>query len=1051
MKRIFTLIFYCASVLLCVGRELHYRPDNKGGVVCVNGATKFNRGLYGAHSGFRLECSDMPEFGIYLPRMGGNLKFELPYGDCTATYTPGKMEYHQSNIEIQAQVGRSEDLAIWRIVNHSASPQEFALTFGCASDKRFSRDGDLGVDPPDCFALNPAGCEGNVYEWISPDRMTVEYGQEERKKITLTLPKGDWKIQEAHPTKTNIGAALTAPYINGKIQITDTIYLAYFPPSTEAQPYHTLPTLFAQCEQERASLANSVKIDTPDEWINPIGSALAIAADGIWSGETWLHGAIGWRTQHLGWRGAYAGTALGLYDRARKHFETYSANQVSDVPQIYDHPRQDSALNLARAEKRWGTPMYSNGYICRKPGKKDEMSHYDMNLVYIDALIRYLVAIGDTCVIRQFLPTITRHLDWEKRNFDPDDDGLYDAYACIWASDALYYSGGAVTHSSAYNCKAYKDLSFWLKDLFWLQNLRQCDDLVSYQSFLMNNAQLYENLFPNPEEFIKTYRAIMDTLWLPDHGHWAEFKDRLGNRRTHNYPGLWTIYHAIDSDIGSKFQKYTATCYIDREIPHIPVIVEDDSISYHTLASTPWTPYAWSINNVAIAEVMHTALAFWQANRNEEAFRLMKSVAMDNMYTGSSPLNFGQISQYDAARGECYRDFADPIGVWSRALVEGLFGIKVEKAKMQTTIEPGFPSDWDHASISLPHISYSFCREGDIDKYEIDYPINSDNKLNLIAPLCGPIKTVRINGEETNYYHETTDYINSAKVIITIDSIVMNLPIEIEIEREREFLPKDAGYAHSEGPFHFRKVYDGFSDWWIVDSISSIPTLNVPRNGFDHINYEKLDTVNLSGHYNAIVADIFKNKYISPRPDVTTLQIPINGIGEWCHPLDSADIYDSCHKNIIFTSLWDNYPDSASVPLTGKATNAYIVVAGSTNHMQCLIPNAQITIRYADGTSDATDIIPPYNYAPIEQDYFFDGKAFSLPTGLLPPLRIPLDGSEMRRSFDFKEVYGRRIPGGAGVAIDIPVNPKKDLDSLTLECLSNDIVIGIMNITLQRP
>ena len=50
-----------------------------------------------------------------------------------------------------------------------------------------------------------------------------------------------------------------------------------------------------------------------------------------------------------------------------------------------------------------------------------------------------------------------RHLAWEKKNFDADGDGLYDAYAAIWASDALQYSGGGVTHSSAYNYRANKE------------------------------------------------------------------------------------------------------------------------------------------------------------------------------------------------------------------------------------------------------------------------------------------------------------------------------------------------------------------------------------------------------------------------------------------------------------------------------------------------------------------------------------------------------------------------------------------------------------------
>lgn len=43
-----------------------------------------------------------------------------------------------------------------------------------------------------------------------------------------------------------------------------------------------------------------------------------------------------------------------------------------------------------------------------------------------------------------------------KRTFDPDNDHLYDAYCCIWASDALQYNGGEVTHSSAYNYRSNK-------------------------------------------------------------------------------------------------------------------------------------------------------------------------------------------------------------------------------------------------------------------------------------------------------------------------------------------------------------------------------------------------------------------------------------------------------------------------------------------------------------------------------------------------------------------------------------------------------------------
>ena len=49
-------------------RPQHYVPDGNSAVT-TDGKSRFNRALYGAHSGFRMDCSDTPEFGIYLPRM----------------------------------------------------------------------------------------------------------------------------------------------------------------------------------------------------------------------------------------------------------------------------------------------------------------------------------------------------------------------------------------------------------------------------------------------------------------------------------------------------------------------------------------------------------------------------------------------------------------------------------------------------------------------------------------------------------------------------------------------------------------------------------------------------------------------------------------------------------------------------------------------------------------------------------------------------------------------------------------------------------------------
>ena len=71
-------------------------------------------------------------------------------------------------------------------------------------------------------------------------------------------------------------------------------------------------------------------------------------------------------------------------------------------------------------------------------------------------MLRHYAWTGDMEFLKETWPALKRQLEWEKRNFDADGDGLYDAYAAIWASDALQYSGGGVAHTSAYNYFANK-------------------------------------------------------------------------------------------------------------------------------------------------------------------------------------------------------------------------------------------------------------------------------------------------------------------------------------------------------------------------------------------------------------------------------------------------------------------------------------------------------------------------------------------------------------------------------------------------------------------
>lgn len=156
-------------------------------------------------------------------------------------------------------------------------------------------------------------------------------------------------------------------------------------------------------------------------------------------------------------------------------------------------------------------------------------------------------------------------------------------------------------------------------------------------------------------------------------------------------------------------------------------------------------------------------------------------------------------------------------------------------------------------------------------------------------------------------------------------------------------------------------------------------------------------------------------------------------------------------KNIVYTSLWDNYPDSVTIPLKGNAEHVYLLMAGTTNQMQSRIANGVIRITYTDGSHQSLELTNPDNWCPIEQDYYVDNYAFKVKG--LRPYRVHFMSNTISRNIGdalgIKGVYGREIPGGAGELLDIKTDPNKRLKSITIRTLSNDVVIGLIGLTLQ--
>ena len=1027
-------------------RPLRYWPVNSDFVI-TNGAEYFNRPLYCMNSAFRIDGGDKPEFSLYVPGRGGNLRLGIKTSagikwlndaqQIVTRYRAGSLLYevrgpllgHGSLSLAILPMSHAKGLIARVETGQATSPVDLVWAFGGANGMKGQRGGDIGCESKPVsqfFQLKPSQCRDQHFQIAT--NTFVLHGR--AADIAGVFPTGStlriadanlWNSIDRLFATTNPEPALPV-VIGSSILVAD--QPAYFSlqqigEDTGNPDTADLPRLFSEAEAHRRKIAERVTVETPDAFINAAVPALNIAADAIWDDhqQSYMHGAVAWRTRLLGWRGPYAGDALGWHERTAAHFAGFARQQnVSPIPA--NIPPPDAQFNLARSE----AAIHSNGDLSN--------NHYDMNLVAVDAFFRHLLWTGDTNYASALWPVIERHLAWERRlfrrEFGPDKLPLYEAYAAIWASDDLNYNGAGTAHASAYN---------------YFENVMA----ARLAKILGHDPAHYQ------DEADAILRGMNEYLWCADEGTFAESKDLLGLQLVHPHPGLWTFYITMDSGVPSPQQAWQMSGWFAGHIAHIPVY-RSDSPSEHlfTMPETSWMPYQWSLNNVVMAEAAHTSLAFWQANRPETAFQLFKGELLDSMFTGLCPGNVGAMTSHDMARGEAQRDFADGIGINARTLIEGLFGVKPDVLAGELKIVPGFPARWNDASIQHPDFNFTFHRDGLRETYQIEPKFSRSMTLNLQIAALRTQPEVSVNGK-SGAWTWATDMPGTRRIEVKCAAADKT---EVVIDWRGD-VPGPPSEPEAATPSPEMEAFD-----WNKKISAS----------------ERFEAIDLTPYFNDKVTQIFANEYRSPRSPFASLATPIHGIGGWCEPNATFDVDDSGlrhraaennnriiftdglsfatpgdanAKNVVFTSQWDNYPHEVSIPLSGKSSHAFLMMAGSTGAMQSQFDNGEIVVTYTDGSHDRLALRNPTNWWPIDQDYLIDDYAFRRDDPIPP--RIDLKTGNIR-ILDLNSFKGRggKVPGGAATVLEMPLNPEKELKSLTIHALANEVVIGIMGVTLER-
>jgi hypothetical protein len=991
----------------------HYSVTDRGFTI-VNGPQSYNRPLYGALNPngaerFRIIAGDKPRLILDLPGIGGYVRFGFGSGtffrfaenlqtviasyDGGMTYVCRDPILGTKDLEIRIFPLRDEIGMIIRISAGKINPcLPFHIFFGGADGARDSRGFDAGYTPEAKIGFQASRCKNNQFLigdrscLLLTDRDTLPNILLQITASCLINPAGVAWLEtgtpeaSADPGNDHAIIRLTVPALDHNCET----YLLLRPGNAAVLPVAALPReaakdIFARTQATWLAIAGQASVDTPEPLLNAAVRVAGIALDAAWIPPFFVHGAWSWNIPLLGWRVRYGPITMGWHDRVVREAGVYlgmqhdenkqtampdSEQSLAAITAVLDQdyfgneqqsreetllwrPDPDPVYDLARQSSR--SIFVSPGMIPYMPGKPFA-AMYNMQEVFMDQLIAECRWTGDPDFIKMVFPALQRHIAWENRCFDADNDGLFENYANFWASDGVFAAGAGCLLASAYNYRA---------------------NLAAYEfSLFLNSA---DESYRIRAERIQA--AVRSRLWLAASGHPAECVDTWGAGLVHESVSLPSLVHAAESGIFDEFELYQALQYTETTLERLTV--EGGELIWNT----NWVPYRWSVRDIDYADVLHAALAYFRLGQSAEAWKLLYGALQDSTCHNIAPGSFHCVREGKST------DFTDTSSMFMRVVAEGLFGILPDLHRGEVTISPALPQEWPNAGIRTADFACSWQFIGGRETLSLTSVHCCRKKIKLRARM-NQILSVRVDGQAFPYRIEP----GIGHALVCIDTPA-NRQLELEIcySGSEPALPAvrtviaagrpmfiDAGEAAITGiydpqsavaaiEYHsstcriipetsarqhtfFLDIRDGQLRYWTpvdLNILAPAPDLADPEDGGPKLAANRPDMaaavqIDLQPYFRHKVADIFLQDYLSPRSPFCSLQVPRHLYPpNWCAIDRSAvaglndrllrsqvsngqfmagtvpfrQIAEASANNVAFISRWDNYPGQLKIPI----------------------------------------------------------------------------------------------------------------------------------------
>lgn len=776
-------------------------------------------------------------------------------------------------------------------------------------------------------------------------------------------------------------------------------------------PCDDMPAAFTGGIDYAEALAGRMRVRTPDGYIDSAAAVAVGEMEGAWRYPKTMHGTTSWSMPFVGWLAHIGHPVQGLHERAMATLKAYAAAQNKE--DSFTGYAMDATGTLPARDSRF----YGKGRIT------EDQSFYNMQTQFFHQMILAWRFSGDKEFGDILREALRLHCQWQDECFDPDGTGLYISCINTWPTDSVSYAdAGAVEET----CYAY------------------------FARLAM--AELCEG---TPEETLwlaaaaKIKKAFFEKLWLPQKGYPALYRDKNGF--AHDNPWLYAVFLPIECGLLDPFEAA-------QSLNHALTGYDLDEEGNYWFSD--WTPGIWSVRENSGGENMQLTSAFLRGGETAEAVRLLGNATRSYMNS--------------IVPGHMSWPTIETASLFLKIVVMDLFGYMPDYPHSHVTIAPNLPYAWGCASVQTGDLHLEWQRHG--VRLHLEKSAAVTLRLRLFADTLTGVR-----GAE---HWRVENGIGGRYVVIELP-VCTDADVELLVEGEHDFLPAAEMTALPAGAellnpqgvnettcgehMAFRRQPDGC--WQAL-------RLHLGADPVEEENRRKQLTplpekagfipVDVSAVFNADVAAVFRQQYLSPRPARGCApQIGYDGHSYWTFPLwdigapelaltatgtqVTADgipyAIANGEANIAFASLWDNHPDMVELPVDEEsaagASMAAVLLCGATSPLFCGVENARLHFVYTDGTDEELPIVNPRNF-------------ISLCTYLPRAAQLGLD---VVRNDYFNAIDGPLMEGFTSeilplgeniraLSIRWPIPAGKTLAAVRLSASTRDVIVGLMGVTM---